>query len=195
MSSLTTTTINTRDAVTNLTVSTGNTSGPAIVVGSSTDVWIRANTSSNSLIANSSGVRFPLTVTVNGAVTISNTLSTGNTTITGLLSTGNTTITGTGSVSTNTFNLGSSSKTANGYTYLFNGVIMQWGQVLANTVSGNVTFSVSFPNAILQSVCTGNNTTSGEVSIEAQSVSGLQLRCEDTTNPANKLVRYIAIGY
>lgn len=80
---------------------------------------------------------------------------------------GDITSTGTNSFSgVNTFsnqlNLQSSSLTTNGYTYLPNGVIMQWGQVAFNTseatnVGASVVFPKAFPNAALS--VTANTTT------------------------------------
>lgn len=48
-----------------------------------------------------------------------------------------------------------SSKTTNGYTYLPNGLIMQWGSVLNTSTSGTVTYPVTFPNSVFQ-VIIGN---------------------------------------
>lgn len=48
-------------------------------------------------------------------------------------------------VSSNTgFNLGTSSKAANGYSYLPNGLLAQWGWVSANTTAGQITFPIAF---------------------------------------------------
>jgi hypothetical protein len=57
MSSVTTTKIDTINGTTNLTLTTGNTVGPKIVVTTTTDQGIGfGNSSSNSLVVNSSGV-------------------------------------------------------------------------------------------------------------------------------------------
>jgi hypothetical protein len=54
-------------------------------------------------------------------------------------------------VQTNSFTLGSSSITANGgFTFLPNGLIMQWGKIAANTSTGNYTFPTPFPTNIFQ---------------------------------------------
>lgn len=150
MSSLTTTSINTANGFTPLTIGTGNTSGPAIVVSSGTDIAIRANTSANVFIANSSGLR------ANAAFTVANTLNvtgqaTLNTVANGATFTGNTvfanvvatTITTTNAtVSTNTFNLGSFSRASTGYTRLPNGLVLHWGSETAVGTGGkNVTFT------------------------------------------------------
>lgn len=54
-------------------------------------------------------------------------------------------------VQTNTFTVGSSSITANGgFTFLPNGLIMQWGKIAANTSTGNYTLPTPFPTNIFQ---------------------------------------------
>lgn len=200
--------IQSTSATSNAVLITANTDAGRVVVRSDGGLVLTSNSSTNGIVVtsganvgignNSPNAKLQVTGTANisGNVVIGgNTTISGNTTINSTLAAGNTTITGSASVSTNTFNLGSSSLTANGYTYLPNGLIMQWGDVVANTTSGNVTFAVAFPTAILQSVCTSNSQVQGEVGIEAQSTTGLQLRCESTSNPASILVRYLAIGY
>jgi len=58
---------------------------------------------------------------------------------------GNATIDTILTVSTNTHTLGTSSIVANnGYSRLPNGLLMQWGNVLANASVGNVTFTTAF---------------------------------------------------
>jgi len=59
-------------------------------------------------------------------------------------------------VQTNTFTLGTSSIVANnGYTRLPNGLLMQWGNILANTSVGNITFSTAFTTIYNWSVTSG----------------------------------------
>jgi len=80
----------------------------------------------------------------------------GNATIDTTLAAGNTTITGFANVSTNTLTLGTSSITANnGYTRLANGLLMQWGNILANTSVGNITFTTAFTTVYSWSVTSG----------------------------------------
>ena len=156
MSSLTTTSINTVDATTPLTVGTGNTSGPAIIVSSGTDVTIRANTTANVFIANSSGIR------ANAAFTVANTLdvtgvTTLNTVANGTSFSGNTTfanvvattITSTNAtITSNTLNFGTSSIATSGYSRLPNGLLLQWGTTASIATSGTtVTFPVAFQAA------------------------------------------------
>lgn len=207
--------IQSTSVTTNTTLTTANTDSGKVVVRSDGGLILNSNSSTNAIVItvganvgignNSPNAKLQVTGTANisGNVTISGTGTiSGNTVLSGTANvSGNTVISGTANVSgnltvsTNTFTLGTSSLTANGYTYLPNGLIFQWGDVVANSTSGNVTFAVAFPTAILQSVCTSNNQLSGEVGIEAQSTTGLQLRNESSTNPASILVRYLAIGY
>ena len=50
----------------------------------------------------------------------------------------------------NTFNLGASSKTANGYSYLPNGLLLQWGVVvLATGAQASFNYPITFPTAAL----------------------------------------------
>jgi hypothetical protein len=93
----------------------------------------------------------------------------------------------------NTFNLGSVSKTANGYVWLPNGVLCQWGPVLANTTTGNATFTIAFPTAC-QSV---NFSVIGSANVAYQSAAPnttvATIRTSSTTTAIS--VQYKAIGY
>lgn len=53
------------------------------------------------------------------------------------------------SVSTNNFTLGVSNTSANGYSTLPNGLLLQWGTVVSNTTVGDVTFTVPFTATLL----------------------------------------------
>ena len=151
MSSLTTTTVNTKDSITDLTLSTGNTSGPAIVVSSSTDVSIRANSSANALIANSSGVR----------------------------------------VVSNTLNLGTASISNPGHSRLPNGLLMQWGNVVANSSSGTITFSNTF-SSVYSITATSNTVNSTFVpAVTSLSTTSATVR---TSNATSSTIYWMAIG-
>ena len=153
MSSLTTTSIDTANASTPLTVGTGNTSGPAIIVTGGTDIAIRANTTANVFIANSSGIRANAAVTVANTLTVTgqatlNTVATGsnfagNTTLANVVAT---TITSTNAViSSNSLTFGTSSIATSGYTRLPNGLLLQWGTTASIATAGTiVTFPVAF---------------------------------------------------
>lgn len=172
MSSLTTTTINTANGDTPLTITTGNTSGPSIIVGNGTDIVIRANATSNVFVVNSVAVQ------ANAAFSISNTLNvTGQLTINAVANganfAGNTTFanvvatsvrTTNTVVTTNTLTLGTSSIATSGYTRLPNGLLLQWGSVTSVTTAGTtVTFPVTFAAAPYSITVTGKSAQYGFV--------------------------------
>ena len=77
MSSVTTTKIDTNSNTTSLTLTTGNTSGPNIVIAPNTAIYFKANSSSNSFVVNTTAFF------VNAAASFSNslTVSSGNTSL------------------------------------------------------------------------------------------------------------------
>lgn len=143
MSSLTTTSINTANGSTNLTLRTGNTSGPSLLVTSGTDVVIRANTSANVFIANSSGIRANAAMTVANTLNITSPLTANVFNVTSVLS--NNIVTNT--VNATSMNLGTSSIATSGFTRLPNGLLMQWGTVSVNATVGSITFTTPFSAA------------------------------------------------
>lgn len=94
----------------------------------------------------------------------------------------------------NTFNLGTAAATANGYTFLFNGILMQWGWVDANATVGDVTFQVAFPTAIFSYQATSNNTTAANagVAIIGANTTVMQVRSTSTAAASNTF--WFAIG-
>lgn len=88
-----------------------------------------------------------------------------------------------------------------GYQRLPSGIIIQWGQGTAVTAGGGgggtgctVTFPISFPTVLLQSVVSVDQTTNLVTSAWADAQNVLSMRL--TTNGINgSIVRYIAIGY
>jgi hypothetical protein len=97
-----------------------------------------------------------------------------------------------GSVNATSLMLGSSSKIANGYSYLPNGLIEQWGTVAANSSVGNATFPIAFPNACLSVSIVPVGAFYAYQSV-APTTTVLSARTNSTTTAAN--VQYIAIGY
>lgn len=96
-------------------------------------------------------------------------------------------------VQTNTFNLGSSSITANGgYTVLPNGLIMQWGKILANTSTGNYTLPTPFPTALFQ-VTVASDTTGVYGYYALANTSTLWLR-SSSANATTVNISFIAVG-
>jgi len=61
---------------------------------------------------------------------------------------------------TNTFTLGTSSVAANGYTYLPNGLLMQWGHLTYGSITSTISFPISFTiNCYSLSVMSFNSTS------------------------------------
>lgn len=198
MSSLTTTSINTANASTPLTVGTGNGAGPVIIISGGTDLAIRANTTANVFIANSSGLR------ANASVTVANTLTvTGQTTLNtvanGASFSGNTTLANVVAnnitVSSNSFTFGGSSIGTSGYTRLPNQLLLHWGTVTSNSASGTVTFNPAFQAAPFSVVLTGSSlSTATYAYTTAATASSATIRSTSTANPASNVYFYMAIG-
>lgn len=89
--------------------------------------------------------------------------------------------------------LGSSSKAANGYTYLPNGVLMQWGTVVANNSTGNATFSVAFPTACQHVSMNVIGSANVAYHAAAPNTTVATIRTGSTTTAIS--VEYLAIGY
>ena len=205
MSSLTTTTINTKDGITNMTVTTGNTSGPALIISSGSDVWIRANSTANAITANATSVRIPVSanvansMAVSGAVTLGSTLSvSGAATLSANISVGgNAAITGSvsaqgASITSNTLTLGSSLLADPGYSRLPNGLLMQWGTVTSNSSTGTVTFPAAFTAVYSMTVTPNANNTTKMPGITALSNTTALVRTSNST--ATATVYWMAIG-
>ena len=99
------------------------------------------------------------------------------------------------SVSGNTLNLGSSVIASNGYSYLPNGLKMNWGTFVCNTTS-SVTFSSPFSNSVLSIAITpiGQyylNANAPYVYASNTMTANIYSASTTTTNK----VYYVAIGY
>lgn len=206
--------------VANVWLSTGKTYG---VLGSTADVVVIRTGSNDRLLINTTAFSVNTTLSIVGNTTFSSNvvLSGALQTISGNINfdagvlfvdgtnnrvgVGTTTpnanlqVVGTANVSgvvnfaSNTFNLGTSSKTANGYTWLPNGLLMQWGLVSANSTTGNATFSVAFPTACLS--VTANRTVLGANGFCF--VPGVNTTVAQIRSANNTAVNcyYMAIGY
>jgi hypothetical protein len=99
-------------------------------------------------------------------------------------------------VSSNTLTLGTSSITANGYTRLPNGLLMQWGtQAAANTSSGNVTFPVAFTTAVYSVNITGTQTFTGLLGgTGTAGVNTTVIQVRTTNTGAGVTAYWMAIG-
>lgn len=103
----------------------------------------------------------------------------------------------------NTFNLGTSSIGANGYSRLPNGLLMQWGNIAAsvnNTTTATITFPTTFTTFYSGSVtllnATSVATTNPGVSatITANSATTLTWRTTSTAAAASATIYWWAIG-
>ena len=92
-------------------------------------------------------------------------------------------------VVSSSFNNFVNSKTASGYTYLPNGLIMQWGDSISVNVATN--FPVAFPNAALAAVTTGainNGNNTGVATLSTTQITVNQ-------SGGSGSVSYFVIGY
>jgi hypothetical protein len=208
--------------VANVWLSTGKTYG---VLGSTSDVVTIRTGSNDRLLTNTTALSVNTTLSIVGNTTFSGALQTisGNVNVdSGVLFVDgtnnrvgvNTTtpdaalqVSGTANVSgvtrfaanvtvaTNTFTLGTSSAAANGYTYLPNGLIMQWGTFVCNTISQPV-FSIAFPTAVASIQAIGRTTLhrgANAITIGTVNLANAQILSASTTTSANAY--YLAIGY
>lgn len=95
--------------------------------------------------------------------------------------------------SSNTFQLGSSSLTgANGYTYLANGLKLNYGWVSTNSSVGAVTFADAYTTNALTVIVTSNTATSTyQAGVTGWTAFGATVR---TANATSTNVYYMAIG-
>lgn len=199
--------------VANVWLSTGKTYG---VLGSTADAVTIRTGSTDRLIVNNTSVNVSSNIALNGGLqTILGNANfdsgvlfvdgTNNRVGVGTTSPdANLTITGTANVSgvsrfaanvtfaTNTLTLGTSSATANGYTWLPNGILLQWGTVSANATIGDATFPIAFPNECFS--VTANRRAAGAngfVTVIGQNTTVAQIRSANLT-AVN--CSYMAIG-
>jgi hypothetical protein len=85
------------------------------------------------------------------------------------------------------------SATANGYTYLAGGVLMQWGWVAVNATAGDITFPIAFPTAVLSYQATSNSAVAGNtVGIIAANTTTMNVRTTSVAAASNSY--WLAIG-
>lgn len=190
MSSLTTTTIDTINSTTNLTVRTGNTAAARIIVGSGTEgVVLGGNSSANVLFVNSTAVRSNVRITSN-TLTV-NVLTV--TTVSGNVAFQNT-VAFSANVSVPTINasaigLTGSSISTTGFSRLPNGLLMQWGsQTGITATAGSITFPTAFA-AAPYSICVQPtfNANGAMMAVTATSTTTATVR---TTNTATAQTAY-----
>lgn len=96
---------------------------------------------------------------------------------------------------------GGASLAANGYTYLPNGALIQWGSVASTTTNGTtaVTFPIAFPTACQSVVVSANGTfvTNQGQTWTATSITttGFNASYYNTGGGAAAGARFLAIGY
>ena len=94
-------------------------------------------------------------------------------------------------VTSNTLTLGTSTNAANGYTYLPNGLKLNWGKVSANSSDGEVLFTSAFTTNAYVVVATSNATGTYVASVISQNNTVAQIR---TANNTLTDVYFTAIG-
>jgi hypothetical protein len=87
----------------------------------------------------------------------------------------------------------SPSKEANGYVWLPNDVLLQWGTVTANTTTGNATFSVAFPTACQSVTLSVIGSANVAYQLAAPNTTVATIRTSSTTTAIS--VEYMAVGY
>lgn len=203
MSSVTTTKIDTKDGATNLTLTTGNTIGPKVVVSSVDGIWI-GNSSANVFISNNQNTSINTPLTVSGGVTSNGTLLTTsgtvttngslivNGSITGVSTFAANTINGANAnISSNTLNLGTSSIAGSGYTRLPNGLLYQWGSASVNNTTPSITYPTSF-STVYSIVATSSVTTATyQAAVTSVATTWATIR---TANTNSITVYWMAIG-
>ncbi|OUY08710.1 phage tail protein [Acinetobacter populi] len=130
-----------------------------------------------------------------------------NIAITGAV-TGSASFDGTGNIQINTaLNNFSNNKNSNGYTYLGNGLILQWGTFDVAYVPGeddiSFNFNLTFPNACLNMTCTrkkaSGNSQNGDGGVLIVDTTAANFTASlQTFNTSNNLVRgftWFAVGY
>lgn len=182
MSTLTTTTINTANGITDLTLSTGNTSAASVIVRTNGALAIKANSTLNAISINTTSITTNTAsfvangnFTANGVATLnSNTTVSASLTVANVLTVSNSAV-----FSTNSVTMGASSPASTGYTRLPNGFLLQWGTVTGVTNAvGTITFPATFASFLSISLTsTVNNgitaavTSPGTVSVPVRSNS------------------------
>jgi hypothetical protein len=157
------------DAFPSNTVSVGNSSVNAVINSTS---MVFANTSSRISVGNSSSNA----VSNSTGFYTTHTLSGANATL-----------------STNTFTLGTSTVAGNGYTWLPNGLKLNWGWVSANnSTGGNAVFASAFTTACYSVTATSNTAVATyQAGVTAINLGNTNIR---TANATSTNVFYMAIG-
>jgi len=172
LSTLSVTKINTANGTTDLTITTGNTSTGGIVVQSNGNALVlQSNSSTNTLVLYSNG-----------------NIGIGNSSPTNTLA-----VNGTAYISTNTLSLGTSSKAANGYTWLPNGTMLQWfTATVTNTAAQIIAFPTAFPTNCYSLTATPQG-AANTMQIGVTIANGTNFTANTITS-ASKPFYFLAIG-
>ena len=95
------------------------------------------------------------------------------------------------------------SKTAQGYTFLPNGVIMQWGNITVTNLGGaataagtyDIAYPIVFPNACLQVVITTPNSVATAAHVHLNSKTAATFNITKGANATGAIVSFYAIGW
>lgn len=97
------------------------------------------------------------------------------------------------------FNNFANSKTSNGYIFLPNGLIFQWGisSSISSNSGSNITFPIAFPNIALNAICnaTGLPDDTSDVWSYTRSLSASGFRISNGSDATTSLFYWQAIGY
>lgn len=205
MSSLTTTTVNTKDGTTDLTLTTGNSTSASIVLRTNGTLSVKANSTINSISVNTTNITTNTgSFTANGNMSVNGTFSvtgnstlTGNTTVAASLTVANVlTVTNSAIFVTNSVTMGAYSATAtqfaNGYSRLPNGLLLQWGTVAANQTVGSVTFPAAFSPVFSMTVSANDKSTTCMAAVTALTNTTATVLL--SSNVSTRTVYWQAIG-
>jgi hypothetical protein len=96
-------------------------------------------------------------------------------------------------VVSNNLTLGTPTRAATGFTFLTNGLKINWGFSAANTTTGNVTFTSAFTTACYGVMTSGANLAGQTSYVVGVNTTVAQVRSSSTANPGGN-VYYIAYG-
>lgn len=184
--------------VSNGTSTNVNISGNTIAVGNSS---VNNRATSNSIHISNTTANTQITlrqITLNNNTTVSavysgNSISIGNSSV-NVFSNSSYLFVQSANVATNTgLTLGSSTSAANGYTFLPNGLKLNWGWVSANSSDGNATFTSAYTTNCW-SVTATSNTSTATYQASVQSVNNT-VAVIRTANVTSTNVFWMSIGF
>jgi len=145
------------------------------------------NSTVNSII---STTQIKITNSTSSITATAGNLTVGNSTVNAVVNSSSITVS-TANISSNTLTLGTSTDSANGYTYLPNGFKMNWGKVSANSSDGSALFTSAFTTNAYVVVATSNATGTYTASVISQNNTVAEIR---TSNATATTIYFTAIG-